>query len=163
MLVAKFIKSVCEILATEYDGDIPTTAEEMIQKLPGVGPKMAYIVDSIAFGITSGIGVDTHMHRLFNQLNWVKNTNSPEKTRLQLQGWLPEEKWDEINVLWVGFGQETQQQKEKILRKAIGCSRPKEALALLKRVGLNCNVEAVKYGLKEQVDAIMKDAKRRNV
>mmetsp|Transcript_8368 Transcript_8368/g.12199 ORF Transcript_8368/g.12199 Transcript_8368/m.12199 type:complete len:425 (+) Transcript_8368:38-1312(+) len=108
----KYIKSVCEILATEYEGDIPTTAEEMIQKLPGVGPKMAYIVESIAFGITTGIGVDTHMHRLFNQLNWVKNTNSPEKTRLQLQGWLPEEKWDEINVLWVGFGQETQQQKE---------------------------------------------------
>ena len=37
--------------------------------------------------------------------------------RVQLESWLPKEYWDKINLLWVGFGQETQQQKEKSLKK----------------------------------------------
>lgn len=131
----------------------------MIQILPGVGPKMAYIVECIAYDQTTGIGVDTHMHRMFNQLNWVGKSDSPEKTRLQLQGWLPKDKWKDVNFLWVGFGQETQQQKEKVLRKAVACSRPMEALTLLKRVGVNYKVEAAKYGLKDQVDAIVDQEK----
>jgi len=151
----KYIKQVAEILATQYDGDIPNTADEMIARLPGVGPKMAYIVESIAHNQTTGIGVDTHMHRMFNQLNWVRKSDSPEKTRLHLQGWLPKDKWKDVNFLWVGFGQETQQQKEKVLRKAIACTRPMEALTLLNRVGLNYKVEAVKYGLQLEVDAII--------
>ena len=60
----KFIKQVADILISQYNGDIPPTAHEMITSLPGVGPKMAYIVESIVFGTSSGIGVDTHMHRM---------------------------------------------------------------------------------------------------
>jgi endonuclease-3 len=59
----KYIKQVAEILVLQYNGDIPRTADEMIA-LPGVGPKMAYIVESIVYGTSSGIGVDTHMHRM---------------------------------------------------------------------------------------------------
>ena len=59
----KFLKSAADIIISQYNGDIPPTAEEMMT-LPGVGPKMAYIVESIAFGTCSGIGVDTHMHRM---------------------------------------------------------------------------------------------------
>lgn len=59
----KFMKQTAQIIISQYNGDIPPTAEEMMT-LPGVGPKMAYIVESIAFGISSGIGVDTHMHRM---------------------------------------------------------------------------------------------------
>lgn len=59
----KFIKQAAEIIISQYNGDIPSTAEEMM-KLPGVGPKMAYIIENIAFGSVTGIGVDTHMHRM---------------------------------------------------------------------------------------------------
>jgi endonuclease-3 len=59
----KYMKLVAEILVLQYNGDIPRTADEMIA-LPGVGPKMAYIVESIVYGTSSGIGVDTHMHRI---------------------------------------------------------------------------------------------------
>ena len=59
----KFMKQAAEIIISQYNGDIPPTAEEMM-KLPGVGTKMAYIVEHIAFGSTTGIGVDTHMHRI---------------------------------------------------------------------------------------------------
>lgn len=145
----KFMKQAAEIILTEYNGDIPPNADELM-KLPGVGPKMAYIVENIAFDKASGIGVDTHMHRMFNDLSWV-TSKSPEGTREQLEGWLPRNKWSEINYLWVGFGQEVQQQQEKMLRKCLGCSSPSEALKLVKKLRLDVKKEAKKFGLEDDV------------
>lgn len=145
----KFMKQAAEIILTEYNGDIPPNADELM-KLPGVGPKMAYIVENIAFDTASGIGVDTHMHRMFNDLSWV-TSKTPEGTREQLEGWLPRNKWSEINYLWVGFGQEVQQQQEKMLRKCLDCSSPSEALQLVKKLRLDVKKEAKKFGLEDDV------------
>lgn len=77
-------------------------------ELPGVGPKMAHICMQIAWGEVSGIGVDTHVHRICNRLKWVrKPTKTPEETRKGLEDWLPKPLWREVNHLLVGFGQET--------------------------------------------------------
>lgn len=90
----------------QYDNDIPKTVDELC-KLPGVGPKMAHICMNVAWGELSGIGVDTHVHRISNRLGWVKKTTKkPEDTRIQLESWLPKEYWSEVNHLLVGFGQE---------------------------------------------------------
>ncbi len=153
----KYMKETAKILIEKYDGDIPPTAKEMMT-LPGVGPKMAYIIESIVYNTASGIGVDTHMHRMFNDLKWV-TSKTPEQTREQLEGWLPKEKWGELNGLFVGFGQESQQQKEKILKKALACSRPVDALALLKKVGMDIKKESKKYGLQDEIDVLMKGKK----
>jgi len=144
----KFIKEAAERICSEYGGDIPQTAEELM-KLNGIGPKMAYIIESICLGRTTGIGVDTHMHRIFNELGWVKS-KTPEQTRVQLEGWLPKEKWGEVNYLWVGMGQEVQQQKGKVLDKALSCSRPSEAVRLLTRLNVDCQKEALKHGLTDK-------------
>jgi endonuclease III len=153
----KYIQQVVKILNDEYDGDIPSTAQD-IMKLPGVGPKMAFIVENVALGKLSGIGVDTHMHRMFNELQWVKS-KSPEQTRVQLEAWLPREKWLTVNILWVGFGQEVQQFKPKLLRKALDCSRPLDALRLIKRLGLDYKKEAAKAGLEEKLREILESEK----
>jgi len=150
----KYLKQVAEILVRDYDSDIPSTAEDMMN-LPGIGPKMAYIIENVAFGRSTGIGVDTHMHRIFNDLKWV-NSKTPEQTREQLEGWLPLEKWGEVNMLWVGFGQESQQQKEKIIKKALKSSQPAEALNLLQMVGVNVLKEAKKFDLEHEVQKILK-------
>lgn len=100
------------------------------------------------------------MHRMFNDLKWV-NSKTPEQTREQLEGWLPKEKWGELNGLFVGFGQESQQQKEKIIKKALGCSRPRDALDLLKRVGVDLKKESVKYGLEEEVNDVFNGEKEK--
>jgi len=149
-----FIKAAAETLIEKYQGDIPPTADEMME-LKGVGPKMAYIVEQIAFGRQTGIGVDVHMHKNFNKLNWV-NSKTPEQTRVQLEGWLPREKWSDVNVLWVGFGQEVQQQKGKLLRKIMTCSNPLGAMKLVKRLGFDVKKEAKKIGMEEEVASIMK-------
>ncbi|KAI6714435.1 hypothetical protein JHW43_003095 [Diplocarpon mali] len=99
----KYIKATAEILRDQYNGDIPDTIEGLMS-LPGVGPKMAYLCLSVAWGRNEGIGVDVHVHRITNLWGWHK-TKGPEETRLALQAWLPKELWLEINPLLVGFGQ----------------------------------------------------------
>ncbi|XP_044005403.1 endonuclease III-like protein 1, partial [Aphidius gifuensis] len=102
----QYIKKTSEILIRDYQSDIPSTIEDLC-KLPGVGPKMGHICMQIAWNKTSGIGVDTHVHRICNRLAWLKNeTKTPEDTRKQLESWLPKKLWSEINHLLVGFGQE---------------------------------------------------------
>uniref|UniRef100_A0A182YKI6 Endonuclease III homolog n=1 Tax=Anopheles stephensi TaxID=30069 RepID=A0A182YKI6_ANOST len=101
----RFIKEVSQILIDQYGGDIPNSIEGLL-KLPGVGKKMAHLCMRSAWNIVTGIGVDTHVHRIANWLQWVpKETKNPEETRQALEKWLPYELWDEVNHLLVGFGQ----------------------------------------------------------
>jgi endonuclease-3 len=58
----EYIKKTAVILRDEWNGDIPDTAEGLMS-LPGVGPKMAHLCMSSAWGKTEGIGVDVHVHR----------------------------------------------------------------------------------------------------
>lgn len=93
------------MLVEEYKGDIPDSIEGLL-KLPGVGKKMAHLCMKSAWNVTTGIGVDVHMHRIINRLNWVpKPTKTAEETRVALEDWLPFELWNEINHMLVGFGQ----------------------------------------------------------
>ena len=104
---SKYIKKTCQILKEKYNNDIPDNVEELCE-LPGVGPKMAYLVMNIAWKKQTGIGVDTHVHRIVARLGWTdpEVCKTPEKTRKSLEDWLPQDKWTEINWLLVGFGQQ---------------------------------------------------------
>ncbi|XP_055615484.1 endonuclease III-like protein 1 [Toxorhynchites rutilus septentrionalis] len=102
---AKFIKQTAHILLNEHAGDIPDSLEGLL-KLPGVGKKMAHLCMRSAWNVVTGIGVDTHVHRISNWLRWVpQETKTPEDTRVALEKWLPFELWEEVNQLMVGFGQ----------------------------------------------------------
>ncbi|KNG45784.1 dna glycosylase [Stemphylium lycopersici] len=102
-LKTKYIKQTAEILRDKWNSEIPDTIEGLVS-LPGVGPKMAYLTLSAAWGRTEGIGVDVHVHRITNLWGWHK-TQQPEQTRAALESWLPKDKWHDINNLLVGFGQ----------------------------------------------------------
>ncbi|KAK4472598.1 hypothetical protein MN116_003836 [Schistosoma mekongi] len=83
------IKKTCEIMRQKYNSDIPKTVKELCT-LPGVGPKMAYLAMKCAWKEVTGIGVDTHVHRITNRLKWSKRpTKTPEETRMALEEWLP--------------------------------------------------------------------------
>ncbi|XP_036962906.1 endonuclease III-like protein 1 isoform X1 [Acanthopagrus latus] len=102
----KYLKLTSAMLQKEFGGDIPDSVEGLVS-LPGVGPKMAHLAMDIAWDQVSGIGVDTHVHRISNRLGWLKKpTKNPEETRKALEQWLPRELWSEINWLLVGFGQQ---------------------------------------------------------
>ena len=99
----RYIKAAATILRDDHAGDIPDTIDGLMA-LPGVGPKMAYLCLSAAWGRTEGIGVDVHVHRITNLWGWHK-TKAPEETRESLEAWLPRERWHEINKMLVGLGQ----------------------------------------------------------
>ncbi|KAK4375713.1 hypothetical protein RND71_006390 [Anisodus tanguticus] len=101
---ASNLKKVAKICLSKYDGDIPSSLEELLL-LPGIGPKMAHLVMNVAWNNVQGICVDTHVHRISNRLGWVsrpgtkQKTRTPEETRESLQLWLPKEEWVPINPL----------------------------------------------------------------
>src|SRR5207249_1397614 len=64
---ARSIKGCCEKLLAEHDGEVPRDMEALV-KLPGVGRKTANVVLGTAFGITTGVVVDTHVTRLSHRL-----------------------------------------------------------------------------------------------
>lgn len=99
----KYIKATASVLVENFDSDVPSTIEGLTS-LPGVGPKMAYLCLSAAWGRTEGIGVDVHVHRITNLWGWHA-TSTPEETRRALEAWLPRDLWHEINHLLVGLGQ----------------------------------------------------------
>ncbi|KAH7092093.1 DNA repair protein-like protein Ntg1 [Paraphoma chrysanthemicola] len=102
-LKTKYIKQTAELLRDKWNGDIPDSIEGLVS-LPGVGPKMAYLTMSAAWGRDEGIGVDVHVHRITNLWGWHK-TQQPEQTRAALESWLPKDRWHDINNLLVGHGQ----------------------------------------------------------
>ena len=74
---AKNIIKMSNQLLENYEGELPTTAEEL-QKLAGVGKKTANVVASIIFD-EKVMGVDTHIFRILNRLGLV-NEKTPNKT-----------------------------------------------------------------------------------
>lgn len=101
---AIYIKRSSELLRDNFNGDIPKTIQEIVT-LPGVGPKMGYLLLHKAWNIADGIGVDVHLHRLAQMWKWAPKSDKPEVSRVALQKWLPKKFWSEVNPLLVGFGQ----------------------------------------------------------
>ncbi len=64
---ARAIQGACRIIGDEFGGDVPTQLDDLL-KLPGVARKTANVVLGNAYGITSGIVVDTHVTRLAERL-----------------------------------------------------------------------------------------------
>jgi endonuclease III len=87
----KSIIGASKKIIEEYDGQVPRTMEEML-KLPGVARKTANVVLGTAYGIPSGIVVDTHVLRLANRLDLTRNKD-PKKVEQDLLRIIPQEKW----------------------------------------------------------------------
>ena len=100
------IQAVCKEIIASYHGKVPATQDELLS-LPGVGRKTANLVLAEAFGIPA-ICVDTHVHRLANELGLVAAKN-PYETEIALQRIVQRNHWIEINRLFVMLGQHTKQ------------------------------------------------------
>ncbi|MGB0034374.1 MAG: endonuclease III [Candidatus Acidiferrales bacterium] len=87
----KSIMGASKRILEEFHGEIPKTMEELLT-LPGVARKTANVVLGTAFGIASGIVVDTHVQRLSGRLDLSKNTD-PKKIEQDLMKVIPQVKW----------------------------------------------------------------------
>jgi endonuclease-3 len=88
---AKSILGCCQALVERHGGEIPTTIEELVQ-LPGVGRKTANVVLGSAFGIPSGVVVDTHVGRISRRLGLTKASDAVRAER-DLVRVLPQSEW----------------------------------------------------------------------
>ena len=78
-------------LVERYGGEVPNTMEAL-ESLAGVGRKTANCVLGSAFGIPSGVVVDTHVIRLANRLGLTAHEN-PEKIEKDLNALIPKNSW----------------------------------------------------------------------
>jgi endonuclease-3 len=88
---AKAIQGACKILATQHGGEVPRDLERLIQ-LPGVARKTANVVLGSAYGLATGVVVDTHVARLAARLALSAETD-PQKIERDLMRLIPQERW----------------------------------------------------------------------
>jgi endonuclease-3 len=88
---AKNIQGASRRIIDEFGGKVPETMDELLS-LPGVARKTANVVLGNAFGIASGIVVDTHVSRLSQRLGLTKN-EPPEKIEKDLIALVPKKHW----------------------------------------------------------------------
>lgn len=88
---AKSIVGAAKKVVGDFGGKVPRTMEELLT-IPGAARKTANVVLGTAYGIASGIVVDTHVQRISQRLDFTRNTD-PAKIEQDLMKIIPREKW----------------------------------------------------------------------
>lgn len=88
---AKNIRAACKRIIDVYGGEIPRTMEEILT-LGGVARKTGNVVLGNAFGIASGVVVDTHVGRVSQRLG-LTDEKTAEKIEHDLMALIPKKYW----------------------------------------------------------------------
>ena len=84
---AKAIRGACRLIGERHGGRVPSTMGELLG-LPGVARKTANVVLGNAYGVASGVVVDTHVARLAGRLG-LSDERAPEKIERELTAKVP--------------------------------------------------------------------------
>ena len=98
----KSVMGASKAIIERFGGEVPRTMEEMLT-LPGAARKTANVVLGTAYGIASGVVVDTHVMRIANRLDLTQNED-PKKIEQDLMKIIPQEKWIKFShqIIWHG-------------------------------------------------------------
>ena len=88
---ARSVVGAAKKILADFSGNVPRTMEEMLT-IPGAARKTSNVVLGTAYGIASGIVVDTHVQRISRRLDLTKNTD-PVKIERDLEKIIPKERW----------------------------------------------------------------------
>ncbi|GAB4314047.1 MAG: endonuclease III [Candidatus Zixiibacteriota bacterium] len=99
---ARSLMEMSRDLIERYDGEVPDSMEELL-RLRGVGRKTANVVLGSAFGIATGIVVDTHVGRLSRRMGFTRHTD-PGKVEQDLMKLIPQRDWIGFShrMIWHG-------------------------------------------------------------
>jgi endonuclease-3 len=99
---ARNIVNMARRVVDDYSGEIPRTMDEMVT-LPGVARKTANVVLGTAFGIPSGVVVDTHVKRVAKRLGLTDEID-PVKIERDLMDKIPQDRWIDLGhqLIWHG-------------------------------------------------------------
>ena len=98
------IRAMAKQLVEEHDGEVPETLDELVA-LAGVGRKTANVVLGTAFGIPSGVVVDTHVKRISNLLGLTTSKN-PDIIERDLMARLPQKEWIDYSHRMIYHGRQ---------------------------------------------------------
>jgi len=88
---AKAVQGMSRELLARFGGEVPRTVKDLTL-LPGVARKTANVVLNTAFGIPSGIIVDTHVARVSQRMG-ITRQDKPEDIEQDLMKLVPEDQW----------------------------------------------------------------------
>ena len=88
---AKNLKAASQALMTEHNGEVPKDMDRLVA-LPGVGRKTANVVLGTAYGLATGVVVDTHVTRVSRRLGLTQHTD-PVKIEQDLMQIVPKSEW----------------------------------------------------------------------
>jgi len=88
---AKNIQAACRRIIDTYNGEVPQTMSDLLT-LGGVARKTANVVMGNAFGIASGVVVDTHVSRISQRLG-LTTSKTPESIEGDLSIIVPKKNW----------------------------------------------------------------------
>ena len=114
---AKAIQGACKIISERYEGRVPDTMDELLA-LPGVARKTANVVLGNAFGIASGVVVDTHVGRLSQRLGLTTH-EQPEKIERDLMELVPEKDWIDFSHLLIYHGRQVCKARKPLCEECV--------------------------------------------
>lgn len=88
---ARSIRTTAQALVDRFGGEVPRTMAE-ITTLQGVARKTGNVVLGTAYGIATGVTVDTHAGRLARRLE-LSEHDDPAKVEADLMALLPKKEW----------------------------------------------------------------------
>lgn len=100
---AKNIIACCKDLVEKFDGEVPSSLEDLTS-LAGVGRKTANVIRGNIYNEPSVV-VDTHVKRISKKLGLTKN-DDPEKIEYDLMKALPKDHWILYNIQIITFGRQ---------------------------------------------------------
>ncbi len=92
---AKAIRETSRRIAEDHGGEVPRTVEKLTA-LPGVARKTANVVLGTAFGISSGLTIDTHANRVSRRLGLTKESD-PVRIETDLMQLFPKRAWVDLS------------------------------------------------------------------
>jgi endonuclease III len=99
---ARSLLAMAGQVVSRHDGEIPRTLDELTA-LAGVGRKTANVVLGTAFGIATGVVVDTHVKRLAKRLG-LASKNTPEQIERELMAIVPRSQWVDLSHRLIHHG-----------------------------------------------------------
>lgn len=114
---AKSVIGAAKKILADFGGKAPITMEEMLT-IPGAARKTANVVLGTAYGIPSGVVVDTHVQRIAQRLDLTKEKD-PVKIERDLMKIVPREKWILFSHQVIHFGRQVCEARKP---KCAGCA-----------------------------------------
>jgi endonuclease-3 len=88
---AKSVIGAAKRVLADFNGEVPRSMDELLT-VPGAARKTSNVVLGTAYGIASGVVVDTHVHRVSQRLDLTKK-DDPVKIEQDLIKQIPKERW----------------------------------------------------------------------